>query len=254
LKLGLVTYNIARSWDLPTIIQRCQETGFAGVELRTTHAHGVEPTLTRRERQAVRALFADSGVELAGLGTVCEYHRADPAVVRENIEATKAWVLLAADLGCPGVKVRPNGFQEDQGIPKEKTLEQIGLALRECGQFAADHGVEIRLEVHGGGTSHPPHIRTILDIAGEHAYACWNSNAREVEGGTIKPHFDLLRDRIRLVHIRDLYEPDYPWRELLGLLRGAGYQGYTLLESGRESADPIGVMKYCQALWQDLQR
>ena len=253
MKLGIVTYNIARSWDLPTIIKHCRETGFAGVELRTTHAHGVEPSLSQAERAQVKALFADSGVEIAGLGTVCEYHAADPALVRENIAATQEWVRLAADLGCPGVKVRPNGFQEDQGIPKEQTLEQIGRALGECGRFAAGFGVEIRLEVHGRGTSHPPHIRTILDVAGAGVYACWNSNAGEVVDGTIEPYFDLLRDSIRLVHVRDLYEPDYPWRELLRLLRDAGYQGYTLLESGRESADPIGVMRYCRALWEALQ-
>lgn len=42
-KLGLVTYNLAREWDVPTILARCKATGFAAVELRTTHAHGVEP-------------------------------------------------------------------------------------------------------------------------------------------------------------------------------------------------------------------
>ena len=42
MKLGLVTYNMAKDWDIPTIINNCTETGFEGVELRTTHAHKVE--------------------------------------------------------------------------------------------------------------------------------------------------------------------------------------------------------------------
>ena len=29
------------------------------------------------------------------------------------------------------------------GVPRQKTLEQIGIALRECGTFARDYGVEI---------------------------------------------------------------------------------------------------------------
>ena len=33
---------------------------------------------------------------------------------------------LADDMGIPDVKVRPNGVQIDQGVPLEKTLEQIG--------------------------------------------------------------------------------------------------------------------------------
>ena len=42
MKLGTVTYNLARNWDISTIIKRCSATGFKGVELRTTHAHKVE--------------------------------------------------------------------------------------------------------------------------------------------------------------------------------------------------------------------
>jgi len=51
------------------------------------------------------------------------------------------WVRLARDIGARGVKVRPNGLPE--GVPVERTLEQIGRALAECGAVAADNGVQI---------------------------------------------------------------------------------------------------------------
>jgi sugar phosphate isomerase/epimerase len=60
-----------------------------------------------------------------------------------QIDETKAWVLLARDVGCPGVKVRPNGLRRD--VPEEQSLEQIGRALRECSAFALEHGVRILL-------------------------------------------------------------------------------------------------------------
>jgi hypothetical protein len=34
-KLGLVTYNLAKDWDIPTIIKNCEMTGFEAVELHT---------------------------------------------------------------------------------------------------------------------------------------------------------------------------------------------------------------------------
>lgn len=145
MKLGLVTYNIANKWDVPTIIEKCKAIGIEGVELRTTHAHGVEPSLSKAERKEVRKRFEDAGIILWGLGTVCEYHSDDRAVVEQNIETCKAFVLLAEDVGATGVKVRPNGLQLGKGIPEEQTIEQIGLALRNCGSFAAEHGVEIWL-------------------------------------------------------------------------------------------------------------
>ena len=70
LKLGLITYNLAKDWDVATIIERCSDTGFEGVELRTTHAHGVEVELSASERKNIRDTFADSPVELASLGQV----------------------------------------------------------------------------------------------------------------------------------------------------------------------------------------
>ena len=50
MKLGLVTYQWAKDWDLPTIITNCEKTGVLGVELRTQHAHGVEANLNAMQR------------------------------------------------------------------------------------------------------------------------------------------------------------------------------------------------------------
>src|SRR5688572_470422 len=132
LKLGTVTYNIAKDWDVPTIIKNLTEVGMDAVELRTTHKHGVEISLSPAARAEVRKQFEGSPIKIGGLGTTCEYHAADPAIVRKNIEETNAWVALAKDLGCPSVKVRPNGLAK--GVPEEKTLEQIGKSLAECGK------------------------------------------------------------------------------------------------------------------------
>jgi len=250
MKLGLVTYNLANKWDLATIIERCKTTGFEGVELRTTHAHGVEPSLTKSERQEVRKRFVDSGVILWGLGSICEFHQADPAVVRQNIETCREFVLLAQDLGAKGVKVRPNDLPKE--VPAEKTLEQIGKALHECGQFAADHGIEIWLEVHGPATHHPPHIRTILDICNHPSVgACWNSNQGDIKDGSVKEYFELLRKDLKSCHINELWREDYPWKELLSLLRKSNYERFTLAEIP-ESADPEKVMRYYRALWKEL--
>ena len=74
MQLGLVTYNMAKEWDIDTIIEKCANTGFEGVELRTTHAHGVEVDLSKEERAEVKKRFEDSPIELAGLGSAFEYH------------------------------------------------------------------------------------------------------------------------------------------------------------------------------------
>jgi len=251
MKLGIVTYNIAKEWDISTIIKNCRDVGLTGVELRTTHAHGVEPALNKSQRADVRKKFQDGGIEIVGLGSTCEYHSPDANELARQIDTTKRFVELAADVGAAGVKVRPNGLPKD--VPVDKTLEQIGTALRQCGEFAQPMGVEIRLEVHGSGTSHPPYIKKILDIAAhDNVFACWNSNQSDLDGkGSIDLHFDMLARRIRLVHINELWST-YPWQRLFELLARSGFKGYTLAEIP-ESKDPSRLLRYYKALWLALQ-
>ncbi len=248
MKPGIVTYNIAKDWDLATILRNCTETKFDGVELRTGHAHGVELSLSPSQRAEVRKRFDDSPVKIVQLGSTYEFHSADPAEVKRNIEGCKQYIQLARDVGSAGVKVRPNGLQTRAGIPVEKTLEQIGKSLRETGAAASDAGVEIRVEVHGAGTSRLDYIQRIMEIA-DHPMVTvnWNSNQVDLEGGTLEENFARVSKKIRNVHMRDLFLEEYPWRRLIGLLKGIGYSGYCCAEMP-ESGDPLRVMRYFRAL------
>lgn len=252
MKLGMVTYLWGADWDLPTLIKNCTETGFEGVELRTTHRHGVEVALSPEKRVEVRQKFDDSPVAFVGPGTACEFQSPDPGVVKQNVELTKEFVVLSHDLGGTGVKVRPNGFVK--GEEQARTIERIGKALRECGEYAAGYGQEIRVEVHGPGTSDLAVIRQIMQAADHDSVAvCWNSNAGETVEGSLLPKFELVRQKLGgTVHIHDLYD-DYPYRELFALLRKQDYDGYCLSESPATS-DALRVMKYYRLLFDELNR
>jgi sugar phosphate isomerase/epimerase len=253
MKLGTVTYNLAQDWDVPTLIKNCEAAGFQGVELRTTHKHGVEVSLTKEQRAEVRKRFADSKVELMGLGSAFDYHTTDAQKLRQDIAATKEYIVLAQDVGATGVKVRPNGLPKE--VPVEKTLEQIGRSLREVGEFAKDHGQVIRLEVHGTGTALLPNIKRIMDVANHPSVGvCWNSNPTDLDGEGFEHNFDLVKDKIVAVHLRDLFLEDYPFRKLFARLNANSFNGYCLAEIP-PSTDPVRVMRYFRALWlayQDL--
>jgi sugar phosphate isomerase/epimerase len=253
-RLGIVTYNIAATWDLPTILRVCREVGLAAVELRTTHRHGVEPTMSAQARKEVRQRFADAGVELWGCGTVCEFHSPDQAVVKRNIETCRRFVQLVADIGGKGVKVRPNGLPAD--VPVPRTLAQIGGALAACGNAAADAGVEIWVEVHGRGSEHPPHIATMMREANHpRAGVTWNSNAADVVQGSVREYFKLLRPWIKSCHINELHS-GYPYRELFALLRETGYDRVTLAEiqGMPDVASGERLLRYYKGFWTELAR
>ena len=247
--LGLVTYMVGANMDLATLIDVCEKSGMEGVELRTSHKHGVEPSLDADGRAKVRAAFARTRVRLHVLGSTCEFHSPDAAVVKKNIEQTKEFVKLAVDVGAWGVKVRPNGLPKE--APVEKTLRQIGEAVRECAEFAQSKGIVIVVEMHGAPSDAPNMARIMEACRHPAAGLCWNSNAGDAKTGSVKANFDLVKPWIRHCHVRDLTKSDYPWQELMTLLKGISYAGYTMLETSTKD-DPVEFLKSERAAWEKM--
>src|ERR1043165_5995325 len=253
-KLGMISYNVAQAWDLPTILKVCKEVGIAAFEARTTHKHGIEIARTPAERADIKKQFADSGVVFWGCGSACEFHSADPAVVAKNIEETKQFVKLTADIGGRMVKVRPNGVPK--GGDPARTFEQIGKALQECGKAAADAGIDICMEVHGAVTSIPKNSRAIMDACGHPAVGVkWNSNETDIVDGSIAASFELLKGFIKSVHINDLKNDaagKYPYRDLFSRLKSIKYDRYTMCEYAKSFPNPTEgaeFMKGYLKLW-----
>lgn len=250
-QLGAVTYNVLAEFDLDTVIKKLEAAGFAAVELRTEHKHGVEPTLSKPEREKVKQRFAESKVRLLSFGSTCEFHSPEAAVRKKNVEICKTFVDLAHDTGAWGVKVRPNGFPKE--LPRETTIRNIGASLRECGDYAAGMGVEIWLEVHGRETQVPSVCAAIMEATRHPSVGlCWNSNPTDVVNGSVKPSFELLKKWIKNCHITEL-AGDYPYRELFSLLRAHKYDRYTLCEA-QASKEPDRFLRWYKALWTELNR
>ncbi|MCY2950527.1 MAG: sugar phosphate isomerase/epimerase [Planctomycetota bacterium] len=247
--LGMVTYMVGAKMDLPTLIDVCEKSGLEGVELRTTHKHGVEPSLDAAGRAKVKETFAKTKVKLVALGTTCEFHAADPATVKKNIAETGEFVKLAADVGAPLVKVRPNGFRKD--VSQDESLKQIGKAVAECGELAKEKGIVIVVEMHGP-PSDAPNMAKIMEACKHPSCGlCWNSNAGDAKTGSVKANFDLVKQWIKHCHVRELTKNDYPWQELMTCFKGMGYTGYTMLETSTKE-DPVEFLKKQRAAWEKM--
>ena len=242
MRFGLVTYQWGKDMDLPTLIDACEKSGLAGVELRTEHRHAVEPALSKSERVAVKKRFESSSVELIGYGSNAQFHEADPDKVKANVELAKQYIQLMHDCGGSGVKVKPNGFPKD--VPRQQTIEQIGNALNEIAEYGQQYGQQIRVEVHGSGTCELPVMKAIFDVATHPNVAvCWNSNAEDLKGEGLEHNFNLVKDRFgATVHVRELTLADYPYDQLFRLFKDVRYAGWILLEARTEPSDRIAAL------------
>lgn len=250
-RFGLCTYLWGRDWTLPELIANCEKTAFLGVELRTQHKHGVEAGLDAAARREVKKRFADSPVTCVGPGCNWQFHQPDEARFKKNIAGAKASVRLSRDIGGTGVKVKPNALVK--GEEQEKTVARIAAGLNEVGRFAADHGQEIRVEVHGRGTSSLPVMKAIFEQVTEKSVGvCWNSNAQDLEGKGLAHNFNIVADRLAgTAHVREL-DGKYPYPDLMNLFRKARWDGWMLLEARTKPKDRIAAMKQQMALFKKM--
>lgn len=251
-RFGLVTYLWGKDMDLPTLIDSCERSGVLGVELRTEHPHAVEPTLSKKERDAVRRRFADSPVTLVGYGSNAQFHESDTAKVAHNIELTKRYIDLMADCGGSGVKIKPNNLPE--GALREDTIERIGKAFNVVGKYGADHGQQIRVEIHGKGSSELPAMKAIMDVADHpNVTVCWNCNDQDTHGEGLEYNFNLVKNRFGdTVHIRELNIGDYPYAELMDLFVEIDYKGWILLEARTDPENKVKAMQKQRRIFEQM--
>jgi Xylose isomerase-like TIM barrel. len=252
MKLGLVTYQWAKDWDLATLITNCEKTGFGAVELRTEHAHGVEINLSALQRAEVKKRFADSNVICVGYGSNFEYHSPDPVKLKWNIDQTKEYVKLCKDIGATGIKVKPNGIPTE--VPMEKTIAQIASSLNEIGKFASDFDQLVRVEVHGNVSQEIPNMRAIFEqVTEKNVKMCWNCNEQDLLPPGLESNFGSVKKWFGdTVHVRELNVGDYPYQQLFDLFNDMHYNGWILLEARTDPADKITAMKEQKAIFDKM--
>jgi sugar phosphate isomerase/epimerase len=246
LKLGLMSYTTAKDWDIDTIIKNMTETKFQHIELRTTHAHGVEVNLSAAERADVKKKFQDAGLAIS-LASGFQYSYPDQAQLRKAIDGTKEYTLLGKDVGAIGIRVFAGAIYKSK--PEEKILDQIAKALAEVGEFGYNNGVEIRCCNDGPSIAQ---IKDLIDRSGSsHVYVNWNCPMEDMDAPGFDANFNSVKHLIKNIHIRELWN-EYPWRHFFTLLSQSGYKGYCDAEIPA-NPDPIRFLKYYRALFLALQ-
>ncbi|NUQ01272.1 MAG: sugar phosphate isomerase/epimerase [Armatimonadetes bacterium] len=249
MKLSLLSFDIGKHLDLPTLLQTARKNGFAGVELRMQlgHQHGVDLHLDEAGRRAVRDQFDDALIDLVGLTTSNRFEYPDAKQRRESVDEVKRYLELAAELDADRVRVFGNDMPKD-GTPRGDVIKYVGDSLRELGEFAEDHLLEVNLEMHGQFNWWRYAVRAVEWAEHPAVGIVYNCDPRDVVGGSVSETLSRVVDYVNHVHMHDLSDADYPYREFLGLMKELGYSGYLSAEIG-ESADAERVLAYYGALY-----
>jgi sugar phosphate isomerase/epimerase len=171
----------------------------------------------------------------------------------EAVEKHYQWVECAHILGCHSIRVNARG---DRGAPAEEVAYHTTRSLRTLSQFAADYGINVIVENHGGWSSRASWLVDVIH------------NTGMINCGVLPDFGNFIIDRSEGGEKYDLYlgvkelmplakgvsakshnfkengdEADKDYYRLMQIVKDAGYRGYVGIEyEGRELEPDEGIM------------
>jgi sugar phosphate isomerase/epimerase len=190
------------SYTLAQALDAAKQYGYAGVEPRveSKHAHGVELTAAPEQRRNIKRQFEDAGIAACCVATSCKY--ANPVTTDDQVETTRRYVDLAADIGAP--RLRVFGGDVPDTVSRAQAIEIVAGALVKTGEHAKSRGVTLCLETHDAWTN-PQHVARVMQQANHPNVAVnWDfMHPLRASGWTVEKGFGVLRPWIKHVHCHD---------------------------------------------------
>lgn len=238
MKLSFMTF-VCPEWDIETIVKFAKGTDYDGVEIRVDveHKHNVSSKSSAEKRRYVKEIFAIEDIDISCIATSVQLAYPEPNKHRENLDAAKANLDLAADLEVPILRVFAGG-----GIPvlNVEAAEQISDALDEIGNYSKGSCVCPVLECGHDvikGASEASEV--IKRVKTENFGTLWNHS--EMDDQT----FEVLKDKIKHLHVHDDVLDPYNTNvlSLAKRMKSIDYQGYVSLEIIRGENLPEELIK-----------
>ena len=244
-------------YPLMEVIPRLAALGYQGIELNAevapwTRPH-VTPELSPNERAKIRQLARDHGIEISSISAHVSLVDADRWTRQRNLDFVKGCIDLAPDLGTDvvhGLSGAP-----PVGVAREGAWGWLLEGVADCTRYAAERDVKFGMEAVGFClvANMADLDRLIADLGEENLYVNFDPSHLPVAGEGPADWVRTLGPRIVHVQMKDarIYGPNeevsppgvpldfecpplgrgiIDFGEIVGALRGIGYQGFLSVE------------------------
>lgn len=276
IRLGVATYSYWHFRDpkitIEQVIDRAAVLGVSGVDVlhRQMDLPELEP-LTAAHRSYLRKLKRHAfrnGLSICCVSTHQSFIKPKPEELTENVEHTKKCIELAAELGCPCIRINTGrwgttkdfdelmknrgiepilpGYTEDEGF--KWCIEGITRCLAK----AEECGVVLALENHWGLARTPEGLLRVLNSIQSPCLGGLMDTGNFLEN----PYDKLEAIAPKTVYVQcktyhgggEWYTLDLDYDRIAGILEKAGYSGFVALEfEGKENPD-VAVPKSIETL------
>ncbi|MDR1331866.1 MAG: sugar phosphate isomerase/epimerase [Tannerella sp.] len=240
--LNLYSFNTPLtdgSETLESVIEYCSDAGFAAVDATGYYFAGYPQPPADDEINRLKYHAFRRGIQFSGTGVRNDFTRVDGAALAAEIRHVKDWIVVAARLGAPSLRIFA-GAGVPEGDTWDATARRVAAAIDECGDFALQYGVTLALQ------NHNDFLKTAEDV--EKLFALIRSSAVGLMLDIGSFHNDPYREIEQTigyavswqikenVFIRGTETPaDIP--RVMDIIRRSSYRGYVPIETlgrGRE--------------------
>jgi len=240
MKLSFMTW-VCPDWDLNQILTAAIRYGYDGVEPRVEvdQKHGIDLRTTKKRRREVKTQFADCGVEVSCLATSRTYSSMPASERDASVELTLKYLDLAADLGCPNLRIF--GGQIPADVPREEAQKYVAECLHRCGEYAASRKANVCLETHDDFSRATDAAHTVHLADHPNVGIVWDVMHPFRAGDSMESAFEQVKPFVRHCHVHDGVRPadpsggwemalmgegDIPHGEAIRLLATIGFTGH----------------------------
>lgn len=216
---------------LEDFVRYCADLNLDGTEI--TSYYFPDP-VTNEYLMGLKQLAFKLGLDVSGTAIGNDFCVPEGPKRDEQLAMARQWIDYAADLGAPVIRIFagkvPEGETEDVALGR--CIEGINTSL----DYAAEKGVFLALENHGGITATPAQLLRIVEGVKDSPW--FGVNLDSGNFATEDPYADLEKIAPYAVNAQIKVMMRSPGGEktpadfgrIIDILRGANYRGYVVLE------------------------
>ncbi len=240
LKLSLAAYSMRKylaprddtpaSMDLFDFVDFCFQQGLPGAELTSYY---FPEQVTDEYLWKLRRHCHLRGISVSGGAIRNDFCSTDEQRVADDVEHTKTWIDHYAKLGAPAIRIFAGKANDGEDLAT--TLERCAGHCQAVCEYAAQRGVILALENHGGVTAKAEGLLEIVRNVESTAFGVNfdSGNFRSTadpyaELEQIAPYAVNAQIKVEIAPNGKKEPTDLP--RVISILRDAGYSGWVALE------------------------
>jgi sugar phosphate isomerase/epimerase len=271
--MNMITFSTLAcpDWSIETIVEKAVEFHYEGIEWRGGPEGHVQPAMPSREKAALRKMSSDAGLIPLAITTYTSFVSSVPEERKSNVEELRHYADLAAEVGAQYVRTFLGELPALTDLDSH-LYEQISDCLRIACEYASTLGVKIAVEPHDNFTGSSI-VLPVFDRSHPDLRVIWDLGNTFAAGEEPEEGFDLLKDLLAYVQVKDGKRNGFPWQlcsvgdgdvplaRAFGLLSNYGYKGAFSVEweyAWHPELDPPEIalpaaLRMVQKLWSAAQ-